>query len=344
MLMSMNRAMVGDDVFRDDPTVNKLEAMTADLLGKEAAMFVTTGTLSNQIAMRLHVGPLQEVLCDHRAHIHVWEVGGIHATGAAVAAVKPEPGESFLTAESVMANARTDNCLYHQPVTKLLSLENTLNGDVMPMEQLEAAVSTARDLGLSAHLDGARLWNACAASGHTPAEYAAPFDTVSVCLSKGLGAPVGSVLVGSEDHIEEARHYRKMLGGGWRQAGVLAAAGIYALENHRERLVDDHAAASDLADGLVKLGFDVQPPKTNMVWCGPPPIEGTGLRSYDELFLRLQREAGILVGGAYGGPAGRQPWGEAAKAMRFVTHMHTPRMTGVPALLNGLAKLLKRAL
>ena len=303
-------------------------------------MFVTTGTLSNQIAMRLHVGPLQEVLCDHRAHIHVWEVGGIHATGAAVAAVKPEPGESFLTAESVMANARTDNCLYHQPVTKLLSLENTLNGDVMPMEQLEAAVSTARDLGLSAHLDGARLWNACAASGHTPAEYAAPFDTVSVCLSKGLGAPVGSVLVGSEDHIEEARHYRKMLGGGWRQAGVLAAAGIYALENHRERLVDDHAAASDLADGLVKLGFDVQPPKTNMVWCGPP--NDVSDAALNEAIASLASEERVLVGGAYGGPAGRHPFADSKRAMRFVKHLQTPRETAVPALLRGLKRALRR--
>ena len=223
MLQAMLKAPTGDDVFGDDPTVLALESETAALLGKEAALFVASGTMSNLLAMRLHVGPLAEVLCDHRAHVHQWEVGGIHATGAAVAAVAPEPGERFLTAASVAAHTRTDNCLYHQPVTEVLALENTLNGDVMPLAEVDAACAEARALGLATHLDGARLWNAVAASEGVAADaWAAPFDTVSVCLSKGLGAPIGSVLVGSAAHIDRARHFRKLSGGGWRQAGLLS--------------------------------------------------------------------------------------------------------------------------
>ena len=266
MLQAMLKAPTGDDVFGDDPTVLALESETAALLGKEAALFVASGTMSNLLAMRLHVGPLAEVLCDHRAHVHQWEVGGIHATGAAVAAVAPEPGERFLTAASVAAHTRTDNCLYHQPVTAVLALENTLNGDVMPLAEVDAAAAEARALGLATHLDGARLWNAVAASEGVAADaWAAPFDTVSVCLSKGLGAPIGSVLVGSAAHIDRARHFRKLSGGGWRQAGLLAAAGRHALAHHRERLAEDHAAAEELAAGVADLGFAVQPPETNMV-------------------------------------------------------------------------------
>ena len=336
MLQAMVSARLGDDVFGDDPTVLALEEETAALLGKEAALFVVSGTMSNQLAMRVHLGPLKEVLCDHRAHIHVWEVGAIHATGAAVAAVAPDPGNRFLTASTVEANVRTDNCLYHQPVTTLLSLENTLNGSVQPLAELEGAVGVARRLGLAAHLDGARLWNAVAASEHSAAEFAAPFDSVSVCLSKGLGAPIGSVLLGSAEIIDAARHHRKMLGGGWRQAGLLAAAGRYALQHHRERLAEDHANAQALASGLSELGFDVQPPETNMVWCAPPAGVNTS-----ELAKALAAEDGTLIGGAYGGPAGRQPWGDAKKAMRFVTHLQTPR-PAVTKLLKGLARLLRR--
>ena len=217
MYEAMVSAALGDDVFQDDPTVVELEEEVASLLGKEAAVFVTTGTLSNQLALRTHVGPLQEVLCDHRSHIHVWEVGGIHALcGASVAPAVPEPGNRFLCEDAVRANTRSDHSLYHQPVTRLLSLEQTLNGEIMPLQQLAAACDEARVLGLATHLDGARIWNACAATGTSPAEYAAHFDTVSVCLSKGLGAPVGSVLTGSRTAIDKARHYRKLYGGGWR--------------------------------------------------------------------------------------------------------------------------------
>lgn len=342
MLKAMCDADVGDDVFRDDPTVDELEAHTASLLGKETACFVPTGTMSNQIALRLHArGALSEILCDHRAHIHCWEVGAAHAAGSAIAPIVPPAGERFLTPDAVVAGTRTDNCLYHHAVTKVLSLENTLNGEVMPIAQLEATCAAARGLGLATHLDGARLWNAAAASGHSVAAFAAPFDTVSVCLSKGLGAPVGSLLVGSAAHIDTARHYRKYLGGGWRQAGLLAGAGLHALHEHRERLGEDHEAATALAAGLAELGFGVEPPQTNMVWCSPPA--DISAAAYEKVTADLEAEDGILCGGAYGGPAGRHPFGESHRALRFVTHLQTPKDTAVKALVGGLSRLLKAA-
>jgi threonine aldolase len=338
MYQAMVTAPVGDDVFGDDPTVLLLEAEVASLLGKESAVFVTTGTLSNQLALRINVGPLQEVLCDHRSHIHVWEVGGIHALcGASVAAAVPEPSRRFLCEEAVRANTRSGHSLYHQPVTRLLSLEQTLNGEVMPLSQMAAACAQARALGLATHLDGARIWNACAATGTSPADYAAHFDTVSVCLSKGLGAPVGSVLVGSSTAIDRARHYRKLYGGGWRQAGLLAAAGLHALREHRARMVEDHENASYLAHELRRLGFDVQPPQTNMVWCDPPP--GVDM---DALIEGLRAEK-LLIGGAYTGPRRRQPFGESAKSMRLVTHLQTPR-SACHQLVASLSRLVRPAL
>ena len=339
MLEAMRTAPVGDDVFRDDPTVDKLEEQVAGLMGKEAAMFVASGTMSNQLALRVHIGALEEVVCDYRAHIHCWEVGALHASGAAVAPIVPDPGERFLTPAAIEMGARTSHTLYHHAQTKLLSLENTLNGEVMPIEQLEATCATARQLGLACHLDGARLWNAIAATGHTPERYAAPFDTVSVCFSKGLGAPIGSVLVGSAEHIERARHYRKWMGGGWRQAGFLAAACLHALDHHRERLVEDHETAAELARGLETLGFTIEPPQTNMVWCSPPP--DLPADAFNGIVDALAKEDGVVVGGAYGGPTGRHPFGDAGRAIRFVTHLQTPRATAAKALLSGLARLLK---
>jgi len=342
MLQAMMSAPLGDDVLGDDPTVQELEAETAHLLGMEAAVFVPSGTMSNQLGLRLHVGPLEEVLCDHRAHIHVWEVGGIHAhCGAAVAAVPPEDGQRFLCGDAVRVNARTDHSLYHQPVTKLLALENTLNGEVMPLPTLMDATSAARELGLATHLDGARLWNAAAASGCALSDYGSLFDTVSVCLSKGLGAPVGSILCGSAAHIHRARYFRKLYGGGMRQAGLLAAAGLHALRHNRERLQEDHENAAFLADGLQELGFAVQRPvETNIVWCAPPQKLPLPM---PELVQRLHKEHGVLIGGAYSGPRGRNPFCDPAKSMRLVTHMDAPR-SAVQTLLAGLAKHLKRVL
>ena len=337
MLKEMHEAPVGDDVFGDDPTVLRLEEETAALVGTEAAVFVVSGTMSNQLALRTHLAPLQEVLCDHRAHIHVWEAGGIHSLcGASVAAAEPAAGQQFLDAAAVELYTRRDNALYHQPVTTLLALENTLNGAVQPLSLITEAVTSARALGLSTHLDGARLFNAAAATGEPLDAYGRHFDTVSVCLSKGLGAPVGSVLCGSAERIDKARHYRKLYGGGWRQAGLLAAAGIYALREHRARLVEDHENAAELAAGLEELGFAVQPPETNMVWCAPP----AGV-DFARVAARLWDDERILVGGAYGGPGGRNPWGDSGKTMRFVTHLQTPKRA-VRGLLNGLTKILRK--
>jgi threonine aldolase len=235
-----------------------------------------------------------------------------------------------------MKAVRNDHCGYHKPVTRLLSLENTLDGAVMPLDQVESTVAAARANGLACHLDGARRWNACAASGGSEADFAAPFDTISVCLSKGLGAPVGSLLVGSAAHIERARHFRKYIGGGWRQAGLLAAAGLHAIHNHRQRLGEDHQAATELADGLTKLGFAVRPPQTNMVWCAPP--DSVGLDGLQTVAATLARDDGILFGsGVYEGPASLPP------SIRFVTHMQTPRATAVKSLLQGLSRVLRVA-
>ena len=338
MLEAMLRAPVGDAVFGDDPTVLALEDEVASLLRKEAALFVASGTMSNQLALRVHVGQLDEVLCDHRAHIHVWENGGIHAiSGASVAPVIPPNGD-YLCADDVASHASLSHFGRHRPVTRLLALENTLNGAVASVDQLGACAQKAHELGLATHLDGARLWNAAVAEARGADEFAQPFDSVSVCLSKGLGAPVGSVLAGSTALVERARHFCKLYGGGWRQAGILAAAGLHALHHHRERLAEDHERASELADGLTQLGFDVDPPMTNMVWCHPPPAV-RGMPHFDEMQRRLEVEDGILVGGAYGGA--RNPFGQSAKSIRFVTHMQTPR-EGVLALLGGIRRLLRK--
>uniref|UniRef100_A0A7S4C3H1 Aromatic amino acid beta-eliminating lyase/threonine aldolase domain-containing protein n=2 Tax=Chrysotila carterae TaxID=13221 RepID=A0A7S4C3H1_CHRCT len=337
MLKAMISAPVGDDVFGEDPTVKALEDEVSALLDKEASVFVPSGTMSNQLALRLHAGPLQEVLVDHRAHVHVWEVGGIHALcGASVAAAEPLPPADFLCADAVRAFTRVDNALYHQPVTTLLCLENTLNGDVMSLEQVQDTTAAARTLGLDTHLDGARLWNACTATGHAPADFSCHFDTVSVCLSKGLGAPIGSVLSGSSKHIDRARHFRKLYGGGWRQAGILAAAGLHALREHRSRLNEDHENAIQLADGLAQLGFSVKPPQTNMVWCAPP---ADLLEPFETVAQRLRDEERIFIGSAYAGPGRRNPFGDTSRSLRFVTHMQTPKRA-VTALLAGLAKQL----
>ena len=207
----------------------------------------------------------------------------------------------------------------------------------MPLKSSEAACAEARALGLATHLDGARLFNGCAAGGYTPEQFCAPYDTVSICLSKGLGAPIGSVLLGSRDRIDLARHYRKLYGGGWRQAGLLAAAGLHALKSHTERLREDHEVAAELADGLGDLGFDVIPPETNMVWCAPPKELG----DFSGTSRRLAEEEGILVGSAYGGPAGRHPCADARMALRFVTHLQAGR-PAVRALLSGLTRMLRR--
>ncbi len=262
---AISSAEVGDDVYGDDPNVNALEAEAAELLGKEAAMFVATGTQSNLCAIMAHCGRGDEYIVGHEAHTYKYEAGGAAVLGS----IQPQPVElsadGLMDLERVAAAVKVDDP--HFARSRLLCLENTHNGRTLPVDYVVAAQELGRDRGLSLHLDGARLWNAAVGSGQTPAEVAAGFDTVSVCLSKALGAPVGSVLVGSADLINDARRWRKMLGGGMRQAGVLAAAGRYCLDHHIDRLADDHANAARLAEGLGSLdGIAVDGPHTNMVF------------------------------------------------------------------------------
>ena len=234
----MAAAEVGDDVWGDDPTVNELERYTAELLGKSAALYVPSGTQSNLCGLLAHCERGDEYIVGHHAHTYMYEGGGAAVLGS-----------------------------IHFARTKLLCLENTIDGKVLTTEQHEAARDFADRHGLGLHLDGARLWNAAVALGLSPAEVAAPFDTVSVCLSKGLGAPVGSVLCGTEELVAAARRWRKVLGGGMRQAGIIAAGGLYALQHHIDRLADDHANAARLAAGLQAIeGITVTGCDTNMVF------------------------------------------------------------------------------
>ena len=342
MRRAMASAEVGDAVFGDDPSVLALEARVAAMLGKDAALFVASGTMANSLAMRVHLAPLDEVVCDYRSHIHVWENGGVHAhTGASVAAVRPaDHGDRFITAAALEEYVRLDNSLYHTPTTRLLSLENTLNGTVQPLDEMAAASAAARAHGLATHCDGARLWHAAASSGTDVASYGALFDTVSVCLSKGLGAPVGSVLAGDAALIAKARHHHKLLGGGWRQAGILAAAATYALDVNLPRLAESHDTATQLASGLVELGFRVPAAaETNMVWADP-----TGTGYDDAVAAALHAEDGfVLQGGAYatGSSAARNPFGLDFECVRFVTHHQTPP-SAVTRLLAALARRLPK--
>lgn len=265
----MAAAPVGDDVFGDDPTVNALEAHTAELLGKQAAVFVPSGTQSNLCALLAHCERGDEYIVGDTAHTYRYEAGG----GAVLASIQPQPvpflDDGMVDLDAVRAVIKPDDS--HFARSRLLCLENTKDGKVIGLAQMAAARDVADEFGLGLHLDGARLWNAAVALDASPARVAAGFDTVSVCLSKGLGAPVGSLLVGEAELIGRARRWRKMLGGGMRQVGLLAAAGRHALDNHVERLADDHANAAALAAGLGDLdGLTVTAQDTNMVFVHAP--------------------------------------------------------------------------
>jgi len=265
MREAMAAAEVGDDVWGDDPTVTALERAAADLLGKEAAVYVPSGTQSNLCALMAHCQRGDEYIVGDNAHTYRYEAGG----GAVLGSIQPQPvrmlDDGRLDLEHVAAVVKPADS--HFARSRLLCLENTHDGKVLPLEHLAEAAELARSRGLGLHLDGARLWNASVALGVAPAAVAEVFDTVSVCLSKGLGAPVGSVLVGRADLVESARRWRKMLGGGMRQAGVIAAGGLYALEHNIDRLAEDHANAERLAEGLAKIdGVTVTGQNTNMVF------------------------------------------------------------------------------
>ncbi|MBD2716402.1 aminotransferase class I/II-fold pyridoxal phosphate-dependent enzyme [Microvirga sp. STR05] len=267
MLDAMFRARVGDDVYEEDPTVRALEQETAARFGLEAGLFCPSGTMTNQIAIKAHTEPLSEVICEQTSHIYLWEVGGIaFHSGASVALLPGERGR--LTAAQVEAAIRPANV--HYPITSLISLENTHNrggGSCYELAELEAIAEVARRHRIPLHLDGARIFNALVATGQQATEYGRIFDTISVCLSKGLGAPVGSVLLGSQAFIQKTKRIRKVMGGGMRQAGYLAAAGLYALEHNVERLRDDHRRARQLGTSLQAQPYvaEVLPVETNLV-------------------------------------------------------------------------------
>ena len=267
MLQAMWAAEVGDDVFREDPTVNALEAKCADMFGHEAALFCPSGTMTNQIAMKVHTRPLDEVICDEMSHVYQYESGGYaFHSGISVNLLKGENG--ILTAEMVQAAIKPRQDWL--PKSSLVVIENTCNkggGGNYPMENIRAIRQVCLKNGLALHLDGARIFNALVETGDSTLAIGTEVDSISICLSKGLGAPVGSVLVGNQAFIAEARRFRKVMGGGMRQAGYLAAAGIYALDNHVERLREDHAHARRLAAVLSKLDWvgAIRPVQTNIV-------------------------------------------------------------------------------
>ncbi|MGO4739734.1 low-specificity L-threonine aldolase [Bosea sp. 2KB_26] len=300
MRAAMAAAEVGDAVYDDCPTTSRLEAIVAERLGKEAALFFPTGTQANLAGLMAHCGRGDEYLVGQMAHTYRLEGGGAAVLGSIQPQPLPNEPDGTIALDAI-ANAIKPND-FHFAVTRLLALENTFNGLVLPDAYLQAATQLARSRGLATHLDGARLMNAAAASGRDAAWIAAQFDTLSLCLSKGLGAPVGSVLVGPRDFIEKSRRIRKMLGGGMRQTGVLAAAAIYALEHNVTRLSDDHRRAADLATVLARFPeLGAGPSRTNMVFMTPQGLDTSA-------FGAFLRSRGIAVGGRYG-------------TLRWVTHL-----------------------
>jgi len=309
MREAMAQANVGDDVYGDDPTVAELEAYTADMLGKEAGLFVTSGTQSNLTALLTHCGRGEEYIGGNDYHIGKYEAAGAAVLGGiSPHHVKPGPDGGLAPADVAKA-IRPDDV--HFAVSKLICLENTYNGQVIPQDNIEANAEIARTNGLSLHLDGARLMNAVVKSNRSASDLVAPFDTVSLCLSKGLGAPVGSVLTGPKDFITAAKRARKLLGGGLRQAGVLAACGLYALQNNVARLAQDHAHARTLAEKVGALdGFsiDLDSVQTNMVWMSVPE---SGSAAAGEGFSSFMKARGLIVAD----PSG------ADRMVRLVTHL-----------------------
>lgn len=302
MREAIARAEVGDDVYGEDPSVAALEARVAALTGKARALFVSSGTMANQLALLAHCRRGDDVFVSEGAHC-AWYESGAAAALAGVQCVTVGQGALF-SPEALVAAVKPT--AYYTPRARLVALENTHNrggGRVLDQAQVEAVAETARGLGLALHLDGARLFNAAVASGARVATLAAPFDTVSVCLSKGLGAPVGSLLCGPEALITEAHRYRKMLGGGMRQSGLLAAAGSFALEHHVARLAVDHAHARELAAGLGALaGLTVETPETNIVMVDLPAPTASQV-------VERAKEQGVLISAF--GPA----------RLRLVTHL-----------------------
>jgi threonine aldolase len=268
MLKAMWSADVGDDVFGEDPTINRLEKKSAEMFGMEAAVFCPSGTMTNQIAIKVHTRPGQEIICHEYSHVYNYEGGGIAFNSACQ--VRPLAGPYGKLAASSVAAALQNPLDMHAAPSRLVVLENTTNkggGACYDLAEIDAIKNICQEKGLGLHLDGARLWNALIAKKQEPKDFGTRFDSISICLSKGLGCPVGSLLLGSSDFIKEARFVRKKLGGAMRQAGYLAAAGIYALDNHIERLREDHDKAQTLAKALEASDWieSIEPVETNIL-------------------------------------------------------------------------------
>jgi threonine aldolase len=313
MRRAMAEAEVGDDVFGEDPSVNRLQEMTAQLLGKEAALFVPSGTMANQLAIKTHTQPGDEIIMERTSHPFNNESGGIAVlSGVQVNLLDGQRG--VLTTQQVVPAIRSGEDIHHSP-SRLICLENTHNrggGAVYPLEAIRQLSAVARAHQLSMHLDGARLMNACIASGHRASEYTQYFDSCTLCFSKGLGAPVGSVLAGSTEFIQRALRFRKMLGGGMRQAGIVAAGAIFALEHNIERLREDHQHAKFLAERIFDVsGLHLNPHEveTNIVYF---ELDSTARLDAEQLVQAMQQR-GVL---------GYAP---APSTMRLVTHLDVTR-------------------
>jgi threonine aldolase len=308
MREAMAKAAVGDDVYGEDPTVNRLQEMAAEMMGKEAGLFVASGTMGNLIGVLAHCQRGDEAIMGNKAHTFLYEAGGISALGGVHSYQLPNQADGSLALEDVKSAIRTDDP--HEPVTRLVCLENTHNrcgGTFQSPEYTRQICDFAHGRGLSVHLDGARIFNAAVVQGVKVIELAGPVDSVTFCLSKGLCAPVGSVLCGSKEFTHKAQRLRKMLGGGMRQAGILAAAGIVALETMVERLAEDHARAKKLADGLRQvpgLVLDAGTPATNMVFFSLSPQ----VKATTEKVIAALKQRGVLVAA------------EADRYFRLVTH------------------------
>lgn len=267
MLKAMNNAKVGDDVFGEDPSINELEQMTADLFGMEASIFCPSGTMTNQIAIKCHTQPGDEVICAESSHVYQYEGGGIaFNSGASVRLLQGDLGR--INAREILTAIQPDDP--HRPHSRLVCLENTSNrggGSCYDLEEIKKIEALCKEKGLSFHLDGARIWNALVAKKHSASQYGKLFDSISVCLSKSLGCPVGSLLLGKKDFIKKARRVRKVFGGGMRQAGFMAAAGIYALQHNLDRLTEDHERARRISEAIAKKSFTrlLLPVETNII-------------------------------------------------------------------------------
>lgn len=315
MLEAMMNAKVGDDVFKNDPTVNELEVKVADYFGMEAALFFPSGTMTNQTAIKIHTQPGDQLICDKYAHIYNYEGGGV-SFNSGVSCKLVDGNRGMMTAEQVEESINPPD-FYHSPLTTLVSVENTTNkggGACWDFEELQKIRKVCDGHHLKYHMDGARLWNALVKKRKNPKAYGKIFDTISVCLSKGLGCPVGSVLVGSKEHIDKGLRIRKVFGGGMRQSGYLAAAGIYAMEHHIDRLAEDHQKAEEIGAVLNALGFikKVEPIETNIIIFEIDESKMTSKRFLDQL---AQNQVSII--------------GMGQGKLRIVTHLdYTDEMHG----------------